>query len=499
MKLDRLVSNLTEKQVVGNYNPDIKGVVYDPRRVEKDFLYVAINVYTQLDKIELPDGHPFVSDAIKAGASAVLVQKDIEVPDGVVKIIVPDTRLALALVAGEFYHHPSKSFKLIGITGTNGKTTTAHIVDSILSQKYRTGLIGTLYYKINGKIYQSKDTTPEAPDLQEIFTNMKDQSVEYCVMEVSSHGVDFHRVSGVEYEVGVWTNFTQDHLDWHRTMDAYRAAKLRWFGSIAPDKTVIVNVDDPSVNHFIEAAKAKKVTFGLENPADVTAKNIDIGGNGTRFRLVAPNGEIDVHAKLRGMFNLYNMLAAVSSILYQDISLEDIKTGLEKEIIVAGRFQSINRGQDFTVIVDYAHTPDGLVKVLNAAKSMNPSRIITVFGCGGDRDHSKRPKMAAIVEELSDVAVITDDNPRTEDPDVIAGQIVKGIQNTDSYDYTVIHDRHEAIQYAIDIAEAQDLVLIAGKGHETTQTLKDSTIHFNDIEIAEEILQMKIKEARLDK
>ncbi|MBU1635989.1 UDP-N-acetylmuramoyl-L-alanyl-D-glutamate--2,6-diaminopimelate ligase, partial [bacterium] len=437
IKLEQLLKILPEKQVFGDENPDIKGVVYDPLRIEKGFLYVAINIYTQMDKIELPDGHPLIPDAIKAGAVAVIVEKNVEVQEGIVKIIVPDSRLALALVAGEFYQHPSLAFKLIGITGTNGKTTTAHIVESILAQKYRTGLIGTLYYKINGKINKSKDTTPEPPDLQEIFTRMKDESVEYCVMEVSSHGVDFHRVSGVDYETGIWTNFTQDHLDWHKTMEAYRAAKLRWFGSLGADKTVVVNVDDVSSQFFIDAAQAKIVKYGIENSADVSAKNINMDGTGTSFTLVTPNGKIDVHAKLRGMFNLYNMLAAVSAVL-EDVSLVEIKTGLEQNIVVAGRFQTINQGQDFTVIVDYAHTPDGLLKVLNAARSMNPNRIITVFGCGGDRDPDKRPKMAAITEELSDIAIITDDNPRTEDPKKIVEQVVAGIKGRDSFEYKII-------------------------------------------------------------
>jgi len=493
MKLKQIIKVLPDQRIVNDGNPDIKGVVYDPLRVEKGFLYVAINIYTQLDKIELPDGHPFVLDAIKAGAVAVIVEKDVEVPDGIVKIVVPDSRLALALVAGEFYKHPSRAFKLIGITGTNGKTTTAHIVESILAQKSRTGLIGTLYYKINGNIYKSKDTTPEPPDLQEIFTRMKDEKVEFCVMEVSSHGVDFHRVSGIEYETGIWTNFTQDHLDWHETMEAYRTAKLRWFGSLAEDKTVAVNMDDPSVQYFIDAAKAKVVRYGVNNPADVSAKNMRMDGAGTKFTLVTPLGEIDVNAKLRGMFNLYNMLAAVSAVLNHGITLEEVKKGLEANIVVAGRFQTVSRGQDFSVIIDYAHTPDGLLKVLNAAKSMNPKRIITVFGCGGDRYPDKRPKMAAITEELSDIAIITDDNPRTEDPNKIVDQIISGFKGRNGFEFEVIHDRYQAIERGINIAQTGDLVLIAGKGHETTQTLKDKTIHFNDVEVADEILQKVVK------
>lgn len=493
MKLHELLSVLKEKEIVGDQNPEIRGIAYDPLRVKAGFLYVAINIYTQLDKIELPDGHLFINDAIKAGAAAVVVQRDVSVPQNIVKVIVPDSRRALALISGRFYGHPSKSFKLIGITGTNGKTTTAHIVESILKQKYRTGLIGTLYYKINGQIYSSKDTTPEPPDLQEIFMQMRDQECEYCVMEVSSHGIDFHRVDGLDYEVGIWTNLTQDHLDWHRTMENYRNTKLKWFSSIPENKTVVINIDDPSSKYFANAAKAKIITYGIDNEPDITAKDIVFTGGKTTFKLVTPDFYIDIESKLRGKFNLYNMLAAAASAYALGVRSEEIKEGLESEIVVAGRFQSVDKGQNFSVIIDYAHTPDGLVKVLNAARSMKPSRIITVFGCGGDRDRSKRPEMARIVEEFSDFFIITDDNPRTENPLQIVDDIVSGLKSNYG-NYKIIHDRREAIKYAIDIAQLGDIVLIAGKGHESTQTLKDKTIHFNDYEVASEILEERVLE-----
>ena len=493
MKLSQILSVLQEKEVTGEGDPDIKGVVYDPLRVEPGFLYAAINIYTQLDKIELPDGHPYVDDAIKAGAVAVLLQEDMPVPPNVVKIVAPDSRLALALAAGEFYQHPSRNFKLIGITGTNGKTTTTHIIESILATKFRVGLIGTLYYKVASTIYQSKDTTPEPPDLNEIFAHMASEKCDYCAMEVSSHAVDFHRVAGLKYEIGVWTNLSQDHLDWHKTMKNYRHAKMRWFSTLDEDKTLGINVDDPSAKYFEEAARGKILSYGLKNPADVTAKDINLSGSGTEFTLVTPRGEIDIKAKLRGEFNLYNMLCAVSAVLPTSLSLEEIKQGLEKDIVVAGRFQAVDRGQDFSVIIDYAHTPDGLIKVLQAARAMNPKRIITVFGCGGDRDRSKRPQMAAIAEEHSDFIVITDDNPRTEDPKQIIADMLKGLKKKEMDHYTVIHDRAESFKYAIHKAKPGDLILIAGKGHETSQTLKDKTIHFNDYEVADEILAEKMK------
>ncbi|MBN1903079.1 UDP-N-acetylmuramoyl-L-alanyl-D-glutamate--2,6-diaminopimelate ligase [Candidatus Sumerlaeota bacterium] len=488
MKLSELLSVAPEKKVTGDQDPEINGVVYDPLRVKPGFLYAAINIYTQLDKIELPDGHPFVDDAIRAGACAVLLQNDKPVPSHIVKIVVPDSRLALALIAGKFYNHPSRRFKLIGITGTNGKTTTTHIVESILLTRYRMGLIGTLYYKINNKIYKSKDTTPEPPDLQEIYAHMANEKCDYCAMEVSSHAVDFHRVAGIEYEAGIWTNLTQDHLDFHLTMDNYRNAKIQWISSLAKDKTVGINIDDPSANLFLNALRAKPILYGLKGKSDVTAKNIHLGNDGTDFTLATPKGEIDVHARLRGEFNLYNMLAAVTGALHTPLSLEEIKAGLEKNIAVAGRFQPVERGQDFTVLVDYAHTPDGLTKVLNAARTMKPERLITVFGCGGDRDRTKRPIMASIVEEMSDNFIITDDNPRTEDPDQIMNDIIQGIKEKKGGKYEIIHDRYEAIKHAITTAKSGDLILIAGKGHESTQTLKDTTLHFNDFEVADEIL-----------
>ena len=485
MKLNQLLPVIPETTTIsGDTDREISGVVYDPLRVERDYLYVAINIYTQLDKIEHPDGHKFVDKAIEAGATAVILDHDMSVPDGVTKIVVPDSRLALALISGEFYNHPSRKMKLIGITGTNGKTTTAHVIEAILIEKFRIGLIGTLYCKIAGNIKKSKDTTPEPPDLQEIFQTMVDSDCTHAVMEVSSHGVDFHRVDGVAYEIGGWTNFTQDHLDYHGSMEEYMECKLQWVRTLEPDKHMIVNVDDPAVKQFRRASKAKIITYGLDGNADVTAKDVELSGEGTKFTLVTPQGEIDINAKLRGQFNLYNMLCGAAMCLPLGVELETIKAGLEKQIIVFGRFHPIERGQDFAVIIDYAHTPDGLVKVLDAARATNPKRLVTVFGCGGDRDRTKRPLMAKVVDEKSDSFIITDDNPRTEDPGQIVKDILEGVSSGEDK-FEVIHDRGEAIEHAINIAEPGDMIIIAGKGHETTQTLKDTTLKFNDVEVAD--------------
>lgn len=494
MKLRDLLANVKDASITGATDQEITGVIYDPLRVKPGFVYVAIDCYTQLDKIEIPDGHDVVDDAIKAGAVAVVLERDMPVPANVTKILVPSSRIALAAMAGDFCGHPSRKMKVIGITGTNGKTTTAHVVESILSIKHRAGLMGTLYYKVAGEVRKSKDTTPEPPDLQVIFKEMNDANCDCVVMEVSSHGVNFHRVDGVEYEVGAWTNFTQDHLDYHKTMEAYRDCKLQFFRTLAKDKTNVINVDDPSEKFFREASGGKVLTYGIENQADLMAKDIKYKIDGTEFTLVTPKGSVHINSRLRGQFNVYNSLTGAGCCYAMGEDLETIKQGLEKPITVAGRFQPVERGQDFVVIVDYAHTPDGLVKVLNASRATNPARIITVFGCGGDRDPSKRPIMGEIACSMSDYSIITDDNPRTEDPDKIVADIQKGL-GACAGKYEVIHDRYAAIQKAVQMAQKGDLVLIAGKGHETTQTLKDHTLEFNDFKVADEVVAKRLGQA----
>lgn len=487
MQLTNLLDELKEKKVYGNTNGiNIKGIVYDPRRVLSGYLYVAINIYTQLDKIEIPDGHDKVQEAIQNGAIAVVLQHDTEIPEDVIKILVPNSRYALALLANKFYEFPSRKLKMIGVTGTNGKTTTTHIIDSILAQKYRTGLIGTLYYKINGEIRKSKDTTPEPPDLQEIFSQMVAEQVDYCAMEVSSHGIDFYRVQGVDYNVGLFTNLTQDHLDYHKTMENYLQTKLKLFQWLDPHDHAIANFDDPHAVDFFNATVANKISYGIQNKADIMAKDINFTIKGTQYRLCTPIGAIDIKQHLAGLFNVYNSLAAVAVAISQNFDLETIKSGLEQKIVVSGRFELVDKGQPFSVVVDYAHTPDGIENVLKLAKNLKPKRLITVFGCGGDRDKEKRPIMGKIASQYSDMIVLTADNPRNEDPEKIIDQIVKGMEKTP---YHRIIDRRNAIEFAIHQAKPGDIVMLVGKGHETAQTLKDMTIHFNDVEEAEKILE----------
>lgn len=465
---------------------DVKAVVYDPLRVVPGALFVAINVYTQLDKVEIPDGHEKIGEAVAKGAAVVIAEKDVPVPAPATKVLVPDSRAALALLAGKFYGYPSRRLKLIGVTGTNGKTTTTHIVESILRQNAGVGLIGTLYYKINGSIYQSKDTTPEPPDLHAIFRQMVNEQVAYCVFEVSSHGIDFHRVDGCDFEAAVFTNLTQDHLDYHRTMENYRRTKMRLFQWLAPDKYAVINRDDGSADYFIGATRARVLTYGVQKNADVMAREIRLSVSGTKYQLYTPAGTVPVHTRLLGIFNVYNALAAVGAALSQGYDLETIRQGLAQPIRVAGRFELVDRGQDFTVVVDYAHTPDGMTNVLSLARSLQPKRVITVFGCGGDRDKEKRPLMGQIASTMSDLVIVTADNPRNEDPAQIAAEIVAGMGSTPRQ---VILDRREAIAYALRQAGAGDIVMLLGKGHESTQTLKDRTVPFNDAQVAAELLE----------
>ena len=371
MKLSMLLDELADKKIYGDTNNvEISGIVYDPLRVKPGYLFIAINIYTQLNKIEIPDGHEVVMDAINNGAVAVVVQKEIDLPDSVIKIVVSNTRYALATLSNKFYQYPSEKLKMIGITGTNGKTTTTHILESILMQKYRTGLIGTLYYKINGTIYKSKDTTPEPPDLQEIFSRMNREGVDYCAMEVSSHGIDFFRVEGIKYQAAVFTNLTQDHLDYHKTIKHYRETKMKLFKWLQKDDFAIINIDDPSAHYFFKSTAAQIFTYGIQKQADITVKNIKKTIKGLDFLLITPIGEIEVHPKLAGTFNLYNILAAVGVAISQGFELEKIKNGLEQNIKVAGRFELVDKGQEFSVVVDYAHTPDGILNVLKLAKDL---------------------------------------------------------------------------------------------------------------------------------
>lgn len=459
----------------------VKGIAYDSRQVEPGFLFVAI-------KGLKADGHEYINEAIKKGAAAVVMQQKRALPPGTTWALTPDTRYALALLSARFYGYPSSKMKIIGITGTNGKTTTASLVAAILDAAgQKTGLIGTIHNRIGERILPVKHTTPESLDLQRLLAEMADEGVKACVMEVSSHALALHRVAGCEFDVAVFTNFTQDHLDFHANMEEYLEAKLRLFKNLAlpgekkEEKYAVVNIDDTRAAQITGATGVPVYTYGIKESADVRAENIQLKTGGVRFTARGRWGQRPLNLKITGMFNVYNALAAFTTAAALGIPLETIAGALASAGGVAGRFELIDLGQDFAVIVDYAHTPDGLENILKAAGDITTGRLVTVFGCGGDRDRTKRPLMGEIAARYSDYVVITSDNPRTEDPLRIIGEIEKGVRlSADERDFTVEPDRRKAIRAALGTARPGDVVVIAGKGHEDYQIIGTEKFPFDD-------------------
>jgi len=479
MQLADLAAPLTEKKIVGDSQTEIRGIEYDSRKIEPGFLFAALRGAKD-------DGHSFIPKAISKGAQALLVEIPVENP-AVPQIVVPNSRRALALIANEFYHRPTEKLKVIGVTGTNGKTTTTYLVESILAAAgHKTGIIGTIQYKVGEKSYDCKNTTPESLDLFRLFDEMVSQDVGACAMEVSSHAIVQGRIQGVLFDTVVFTNLTQDHLDYHKTMDEYFEAKAKLFTDLPMTKkpVAVVNADDPYGQKLLKRLKIEARTYGIERGM-IQAKNIKMNWKGLSFDAKSPSAAFPVTLKLSGRFNVYNALAAIGAGLALQISTEKIALGLKNAQHVRGRFEMVDKGQDFAVIVDYAHTPDGLLNVLKSARELTKNRLIAVFGCGGDRDRTKRPIMGKIAEEHSDIIVLTSDNPRTEDPRSIIREIEKGIAKP----VQVEPDRKAAIGIALALAKSGDTVVIAGKGHETYQIFRDKTIHFDDKEVAGAFLE----------
>lgn len=457
---------------------EISGLAYDSRKVAPGNLFVAIPGYKD-------DGTRFAEEALAKGAAAVVEEKG----SGGRTIVCPNSRKALALLSDRFYGHPSGKMKLVGVTGTNGKTTTSYLIRSILSVAgEKTGLVGTIRYLIGEKEFPAPNTTPESLDLQRLLADMVGENVTAAIMEVSSHGLALDRVAGCEFKVGVFTNLTQDHLDFHPTMEDYLAAKLRLFEMLTPEGVAVVNADDPACSRVIAAApRARIITYGLTTESRVRAKALTLSPRGTRFVVSYEGREVPVALNLPGKHNVYNALAAFSAGLALGFKNGTITKGLEAVKGVSGRFELVNAGQPFAVIVDYAHTPDALERLLNAAREITQGNVLCVFGCGGDRDRKKRPLMGGIATRLADCAIITSDNPRTEAPEAIVREIEAGVIPGTRYE--VIVDRREAIRRGIVLAREGDAVVIAGKGHEDYQILGTTKIHFDDREIAREALK----------
>jgi UDP-N-acetylmuramoyl-L-alanyl-D-glutamate--2,6-diaminopimelate ligase len=494
VRLLALIEGTGYRVLHGHPDVDVEGIRYDSRQVQWKDLFVCIKGFTL-------DGHDFLQDAWRAGAAAAIVERG-DLPEPVLRggtvVLVRNSRKGLALAADRFYGHPSQKLTLIGVTGTNGKTTTTYLIESLLKHVGRqVGLIGTIAYRCGGVEMDAARTTPESSDLQALLARMALLGADSAVMEVSSHALALHRVDNCEFDMAVFTNLTQDHLDFHGTMGAYRGAKLSLFEGLgaeaakSTEKAAVINLDDPAAPLFLKAARARHYTYSLTKRGDLAATEIRLTPNGIRCRLQTPWGTTAIRSSLLGRYNLSNILAAAATGLHLGASLAQVTEGIAELRHVPGRCERVEEGQQFGIMVDYAHTPDALRRVLEMARECCPGRLIVLFGCGGDRDRAKRPLMGEVALGLADFTVITSDNPRGEDPLRIIQEIEAGAKKVwgAGKGYVIISDRAMAIREALSLAQRGDMVVIAGKGHETYQILGDRTIPFDDRQEAREALR----------
>ncbi len=481
MQLEKLVDGLSVISIKGNRKKHISRIVYDSRRAVPGSLFVCIDGFKT-------DGHQFIQSAYENGAVAFLVQKDVVVPEGATVIQVPDTRYALAHVSAVFFNHPSNKFDLLGVTGTKGKTTTTYMIKSIFEESGRTvGIIGTIANSIGSEKIPAQRTTPESYDLQELFDKMKDKGADTVVMEVSSQGLKLNRVAASHFIIGVFTNFSKDHIggDEHPNMEDYLQSKLKLF-SMA--ERGLVNADSHYAKQVLEESRCPCMTYGINQPADIMACDIITHPDSVQFSVKTPWFSCSVKVSVPGYFSVYNALAAIGVAGMMHVHPDFIIKGLE-DIHIPGRAEVIpTPGKPYTIMIDYAHTPDSLENILNTVKAFVPGRLISVFGCGGDRDRGKRPQMGKISGEIADFTIVTSDNPRTEDPSAIIKDIEEGMKLTNGQ-YIIIQDRTDAIRYAMENAGEGDVIVLAGKGHETYQIFKDKMIHYDEREIVTGILE----------
>jgi len=477
--------------MVVTHDIQVNRVCYDSRRVARGDLFIAIRGSGF-------DGHAFVSQAVANGASVVVIEDDSVLPDsyfmhaGVVKIVVANTRVALARISANYFRHPSRELLMVGVTGTNGKTTTTHLIRSLLNAKgMTTGLIGTIQYEIGKQILPATHTTPESLELNELLAKMVEQHCDAAVMEVSSHALHQHRVEGIEFRAGVFTNLTQDHLDYHGTMPEYFNAKSILFESLPAAAFAVINVDDPWGEKMMTIGRSQKISYGTAASAEVRATDLSLSMHSTSCVISHGSERTAVESSLIGRFNVSNILAAFSTGVALGIEKNVIREAIHSTPVVRGRFEQIQSPRGWTAVVDYAHTPDALLKAITAVRDIfdggNRGKLITVFGCGGNRDRTKRPQMGRIASEYSDIVVLTSDNPRHENPELILDEVFAGVKPG----ARVIReaDRRTAIVQALSAAGDKDVVLIAGKGHEDYQVIGDTKIHFSDREVVEEFLR----------
>jgi UDP-N-acetylmuramoyl-L-alanyl-D-glutamate--2,6-diaminopimelate ligase len=486
MQLKTILSATPVRQIIGPLDRTIENIAYDSRRVQKNGLFVAL-------RGERFDGHDFIEQAIEKGASVIVAEREQKHPRAT-WVVVESTRAALADLSADFYRFPARKLKLAGVTGTNGKTTTTFLIQHICEKTgMRCGLIGTVRYQIGDRVLPAGRTTPESLDLQELLAQIANAGCRAAAVEVSSHALAQDRTRGLEWDVAVFTNLTQDHLDFHRTMKNYFESKAKLFTQLAlqPKKrkpVAIVNIDDRYGEQLLGRIdkNISIITYGMGARADFRASNYRMEFGGTSYQLDARGKSYLVRIPLIGRFNVANSLAALAAANALGIGVREAVVSLGKSPQVPGRLEMVPAKRQFQVFVDYAHTPDALLNVLKTLRDLEPRRLIVVFGCGGDRDREKRPLMAQVADRNADYAIITSDNPRKEDPAAIISQIEKGFR---SHHYERIVDRAEAIARAIALAQPRDIVLIAGKGHETYQEFVDHTVPFDDIQVARRALE----------
>jgi UDP-N-acetylmuramoyl-L-alanyl-D-glutamate--2,6-diaminopimelate ligase len=479
--VSKLLKGFEATSISGDTDLAIRAIQYDSKLVQPGDLFVAIRGFQR-------DGHDFIPQALQSGASAIVAEKNGDYRPRL-KILVEDSRLALAQLANNYHDCPSSKLSVVGVTGTNGKTTITYWLKSILEAAgQETGLIGTVRYYIGEREITSTRTTPESLDLQTLLAQMLQSDVKTAMMEVSSHALELKRVHGIDFKVAIFTNLTREHLDFHGTMENYRQAKGILFRGLSPGSVAVLNWDDSNSRHYANLTQAKRIFYSLkDNKAQFFAKSFKFSPKGTQALFVTPQGEERYHLELTGEFNLSNFAAVLATAQILGLDNQQIRKGAESFTGAPGRMEKIDWGQDFNIWIDYAHTPDGMERVLSTVKSFTSGRLIVLFGCGGDRDKGKRPEMGRVAEQYADLIILSSDNPRSEDPAKIAEEILSGIKDRNKV--KVILDRKEALKLVVQSANSKDSVLVTGKGHENYQEIQGVKYPFSEREIIEEELK----------
>lgn len=492
MILQTIIDTLSIHNLLVSYNGKgntaVNSIQNDSRKVSNNDLFVCIDGYEV-------DGHDFIESAILNGASAIVAEKQTKKSLNIPIIYVKNTRESSSIIANALFNEPTKKLNVIGVTGTNGKTTTSHIIYDILNfHKIKTGIIGTINVKYSDFSEKSSLTTPDEIKLHQHFHNMSNSGVSRAVIEVSSHALKLNRVNNVSFKTAIFTNLSQDHLDFHKNFDDYKETKSYLFSGLQPylnpPRNSIINNDDPYSEFFTKKSNSKVFTYGIENKSDLQATNIKITNKGSSFDLAYGNKKYFTRTNLIGRFNIYNLLASIQACLLEGLEMETIIESIPLINDIEGRMEVVEESKETTIIIDFAHTPDGLEKLLSNLKAITNGRVITVFGCGGNRDKNKRKKMGYITDKLSDFTILTSDNPRKEDPLKILNDIEQGLH---SNNYEIIIDREEAIKKAISLANKEDCIVIAGKGHEKYQIIGNKKNHFDDKEVVKKILNQNNK------